>query len=576
MATHGRIMGLATVWESQGPRRFTGGEVATGQTLTHQASIALDNARLFEEVEAASVELQQRAEALEDANVRLQELDRLKSQFLANMSHELRTPLNSIIGFSEVLVDGLLGELPPEQKECAENILFSGEHLLALINDILDLSKIEAGRMTLDPVPFDVADWLMEIQATIRALIDKKSQILTVDLARDLPPLTADRFRIKQVLINLLSNANKFTPEDGRITVSCRLADSTTILFSVADTGSGIRPEDQEIIFEEFRQSDNSSTEQMKGTGLGLAISRRLVEMHGGRIWVESEYGHGTTFSFLLPLDGPRDSEPGPGNDIALTSNDRTVLVVEDDRQFSNLLAFYLRQEEYVPIQHYSGAGVLERVLKLNPALVTLDIMLPEQDGWEVLRTLKSTPQTSDIPVLVISALDSSELAHSLGAMDYLVKPVHRGDLQSLLGRLSPSEPPDRESKILIVDDDPDMADLLRDMLPSDRYTLLTAHDGDQGFNLARGERPDAILLDLMMPDTDGFTMLKQLRADTETAEIPVIVLTALDVTAEQRELLTDNVQGLMRKSDLTPRILLEELRHLETGDDVVESTDPR
>jgi PAS domain S-box-containing protein len=295
LITGSAVIGVLSI-ESSRLNAFTRHDERLLSTLASNLAGLVERACLFEEVE--------------EANVRLQELDRLKSQFLANMSHELRTPLNSIIGFSDVLLDGVVGEITPKQRECVQDILFSGEHLLALINDLLDFSKIEAGRMTLEPANFDVADSLAEVQATIRPMIDKKSQVLTIELADDLPPLYADRFRIKQVLINLLSNAHKFTPAGGHITVSCRLADPTTVLFSVTDTGIGIKPEDQEIIFEEFRQADGSATREIQGTGLGLAISRRLVEMHGGRIWVESEYGHGATLLFLLPLAGSQAAEP--------------------------------------------------------------------------------------------------------------------------------------------------------------------------------------------------------------------------------------------------------------------------
>ncbi len=532
--------------------------------IGQQIGVAVENARLFEEVEAARVKLQQRAEALEETNIRLQELDRLKSQFLANMSHELRTPLNSIIGFSEVLLDGLVGEMPPEQKECVQDIHVSGEHLLALINDILDLSKIEAGRMTLEPTTFDAAELLAEVETTVTPLIEKKSHVFTIEQAEGMPLLTADRFRIKQVLLNLLSNACKFTPAKGHITLSCRLANSATMLFSVADTGIGIKPEDQEIVFEEFRQVDGSATREMTGTGLGLSISKRLVEMHGGRIWVESEYGHGATFSLLLPLASPPAAEPTATDDAAQPSDGKTVLVVEDDQQFSNLMALYLRQEGYTPVQHYSGAGVLERVRELRPALITLDIVLPDQDGWGVLLALKSDPQTKEIPVLVISSLESSELAFSLGAVDYLLKPVRWDDLQTLLDRLVIPEPTARETTVLVVDDDTEVVSLLQAMLPAERYTLLPAYDGKEGVTLARREHPDAILLDLMMPGMSGFEVLEELRADAETVNIPIIVLTAKNVTAEERKLLDSHIQGLMRKVALTPQSLLAELRLLE------------
>jgi signal transduction histidine kinase len=307
------VIGVLNV-ESPQPNAFTEDDQRLLSTLASNLAVLVERARLFEEVEAARTELQQRAEALEEANVRLQELDRLKDEFLASMSHELRTPLNSIIGFSEVLVDGLLGEMSDEQKECIQNIHAGGEHLLALINDILDLSKIEAGRMALEPATFDIVGLLAEVEAATTPLVEKKSQVLKVERDGDLPRLTADRTRIKQVLLNLLSNAYKFTPPKGHITLSCRLADPSTILFSVADDGIGIKPEDQEIVFEEFRQADGSHAREMTGTGLGLAISKRLVEMHGGQIWLESEYGHGATFSFQLALGGPPAAEPEPSD----------------------------------------------------------------------------------------------------------------------------------------------------------------------------------------------------------------------------------------------------------------------
>ncbi len=560
-----RIIGILTV-DNRRPGAYSEEDGRLAFAFADQVAVAIENARLFEQVDAARVELQQRADALEEANVRLQELDRLKSEFLANMSHELRTPLNSIIGFSEVLIDGLVGEMTPDQNECLENIHSSGHHLLNLINDILDLSKIEAGRMELELMIFDVSELLAEVEMTTAPLIEKKSQVLTIEWPDGLPSLTADRFRVKQVLLNLLSNAHKFTPAEGHITLSCRQADPATMLFSVADTGIGIKPEDQGIIFEEFRQADGSASREMTGTGLGLAISKRIVEMHGGRVWVDSEYGHGAIFSFLLPLVGPLVPEPeaAEAKEVALPSEGNTVLVVEDDRQFSNLLSFYLRQEGYAPIQHYDGVGVLERVRELKPALITLDIKLPGQDGWSILRALKSDPQTKDIPVLTISVLEDGELALSLGAVDYLAKPVQWSDLQELLDRLITPEPVDRKVKVLVVDDDQHLVPLLRAMLRAESCTLLPAYDGQQGLTLARSERPDVILLDLLMPGMSGFEVLEALRADAETADIPVIVLTAIDVTGEQRKSLNDKVQGLMCKSALTPKSLLAELRRLE------------
>ncbi len=295
------IIGILNV-ASPRLNNFTDDDLRLLNTLASNLAVLVERVRLFSQVEEARIELQQRAEALEQANVRLQELDQFKDQFLANMSHEVRTPLNSIIGYSDVLLQGMVGEMSPSQKKCVQDILTSGQHLLALINDILDLSKIEAGHMTLEPAPFEVAELLKDVQATISPLIEKKSQTLIIDQSHDLQTLTADSFRIKQVLLNLLSNANKFTPNEGIITVSCRRTGPATTLFSVSDTGIGIKPEEQEIIFDKFRQAGDSSAQKAIGTGLGLNISKLLVEMHGGRIWAESEYGHGTTLSFELPL----------------------------------------------------------------------------------------------------------------------------------------------------------------------------------------------------------------------------------------------------------------------------------
>jgi signal transduction histidine kinase len=281
---------------------FTDEDLRLLNTLAGNLAVLVERVRLFTQVEEARVELQDRAEALEQANARLQELDQFKDQFLANMSHELRTPLNSIIGYSDVLLHGMVGEISDSQKKCVQDILTSGQHLVAVINDVLDLSKIEAGHMTLELKSFEVAELLDDVHTTISPLIEKKSQTLIVEQSHDLRTLTADRFRIKQVLLNLLSNANKFTPNEGTITISCRQTGAATALFSVTDTGVGIRPEEQEIIFEKFRQVGDSAAQKAIGTGLGLNISKRLVEMHGGRIWAESEYGHGTTLSFELPL----------------------------------------------------------------------------------------------------------------------------------------------------------------------------------------------------------------------------------------------------------------------------------
>jgi PAS domain S-box-containing protein len=296
-----KVIGVIKL-EGSDDHAFTKDDQQLITILSNSLVVLIERARLFEEVESARSELEKRAGELETANARLRELDRIKSQFLANMSHELRTPLNSIIGFSELMIDCVTGPLNNDQKECIEDIHQSGKHLLALINDLLDFSKIESGRMELNPTKFDVGSLYDEIRINVAVLIGKKEQVLTFENADSLPPLTADSLRIKQVFINLISNANKFTPVGGTIRVSCCMQDPDHLLFSVTDTGIGIRPEDYNLIFEEFRQVDGSMERQVAGTGLGLAISKRIVEMHGGKIWVESAYGSGATFYVQLPV----------------------------------------------------------------------------------------------------------------------------------------------------------------------------------------------------------------------------------------------------------------------------------
>ncbi len=518
----GGVLGTLNV-ESCEPHAFTLDDQRLLSTLGSNLAMLIERARLFEQVEEARVELQQRAEDLEQANRRLQELDRLKSQFLANMSHELRTPLNSVIGFSEVLIDGLLGEMPPERKECVENIYASGEHLMALINDVLDLSKIEAGRMELTLEEFDIADLIANVQKTIAPMIEEKSQRLILDLAENLPPLHADRVRVRQVLLNLLSNAHKFTPERKQITLSCRLADSNTLLFSVIDTGVGIREKDQELIFEEFRQADGSTTREVEGTGLGLTISRRLVEMHCGTIWVESSYGEGATFSFLLPLSGPPSEADGTEGGWRLAASVPRVLIVEDNRQFAQLLSVYLRRDGYSSVVYDRSRGIVDQAQQLVPSLIILDVTLDEQGGWAVLEELKSDPHTKSIPVRAISVQPGSGAAVSINVTDYLLKPVDRAALQAALTRVSDNSRDGHGLRVLVIDEDPQLVRSLQAMFEDTTHTFIPVYDAQEGPARAAAEEPDAVLLNLMMTGVSGFQLLERMRDNQRTTAIPII-----------------------------------------------------
>jgi len=509
----------------------------------------MDNARLFRE--------------LEETNRRLEAASRHKSEFLANMSHELRTPLNAVIGFSEILLDESVGELTPEERrEFLGNILNSGRHLLRLINDILDLSKVEAGRMELHPERFSVVETLEGVLNTVRPLAARKRIGVEVALDPTLPTLVADPGKVKQILYNLLSNAIKFTPENGQIGVRVS-RDRGEVCFAVWDTGIGIAPEDQTRIFEEFYQVEATTARQYEGTGLGLTLAKKFVELSGGRIWVESEPGKGSTFTFTLPLGDQAavslEERPGPEED-----GRPLVLVVEDDPRTLDLLRFSLSKEGFRVEEALDGEEALAKARALQPFLITLDILLPKKDGWEVLRELKEDGATRDIPVVIVSIVDEPRRGFSLGAADYILKPFDREDLLRRLGRYSfTTKVHGRPVKVLIVDDDPLAVEMLAGMLKPAGFGILKAFDGRQGIELAMEHRPDLIVLDLLMPDVSGFEVVQRLKADPRTKEIPVFVVTVKDLTPEDKQRLNSLVAAVMPKGAFAKEEFLEEVGRL-------------
>jgi signal transduction histidine kinase len=537
--------------------------------------------RRTEQLEEARRELEERAEALQEANERLQELDRLKSSFLASMTHELRTPLNSIIGFSEVLIDGVVGPVSPDQSECLENILTSGEHLMALINDILDLSKIEAGRLTLEPTPFKVHDLLGNVESTIRPLLDKKSQVLRVEEEEEaLPLLKADVFRIKQVLLNLLSNACKFTPKEGVITLSCRLADPKAMLFSVADTGIGIKTEDQDIIFEEFRQAHKERPDEgATGTGLGLTISRRLAGMHGGSLWVESEYGEGATFHCLLPVSGPPQTAGEQPDDESQSREERLAIVVERDRLMCNLLALHLRQAGYTPLPRYGESSVLTLARDARPDFIALDMAPFDGEGLRLLSGLKSHPKTKSIPVVAMSRQEGGLSGLAIGVADLLVKPLRRDDLRRLMRRLGQRSGQNEPIKVVLVDADPATAIAVREGMAAPHCTLFTAQEAEEALELVHREKPDVILVDPAVSDLAGLELIQRLRSDPETRDIPIIGLAPGEPAPEEQARLGQEVRALAARASVEAAALAAEIVRLRgmvsTAEDGEEHSDP-
>lgn len=518
---------------------------------------------LVEDLNKSKDELEKRALKLEEMNIKIQEATHLKSRFLANMSHELRTPLNSIIGYTGILLQGIVGELNDEQKRQLKMVSESGRSLLDLINDILDLSKIEAGKIEIIPAQFDVREFVRMVEKMVLPLVEEKGLTIHVLISEDVPSVVYnDKSRIKQVLVNLLSNATKFT-ESGEIQLTVGIAElegeakQSTIQFSVTDTGIGIKPENLTDIFDEFKQIESPLKIKPGGTGLGLAISKKMVEMMGGRIRVESEYGKGSCFQFTIPIkEIPAPKKPA----ILPETIDRSkklILTIDDEVESQEILKLYLENEGYEVIQAYNAMEAMELAGKYRPLAITLDILMPGKDGWDILQDLKKDPQTEGIPVICISILDNREMGLTLGAFEYLTKPIDKDQLIRELKRL---EKRFEIYDILIVDDEPKDVELMAKYL-EENYTVSKAYGGEEGLLRVRESRPDLIILDLMMPDTDGFEVIARLKKSDETKDIPIIIVSAKKLVQEEVEYLNKNIEKIIRKGDFSSEELLADIK---------------
>ncbi|MEA3308312.1 MAG: response regulator [Chloroflexota bacterium] len=537
------ILGLITLGRQVGHPAIDANEMALVESIAVSMGVALENANLYRE----SLEIAEQ----------LKEVDRLKSEFLANMSHELRTPLNSIIGFSRVILKGIDGPLNDMQHTDLSAIYESGKHLLNLINDILDLSKIEAGKMEFFFEPVDLAKVASGVLSTAVALVKDKPIELQRNFPVDFPIVQADERRIRQVILNVVGNAAKFT-EEGFISISGERKGKDEVVLAIADSGIGIPKNKYYTVFSEFQQVDSSSTRSYGGTGLGLPVSKKFVEAHGGRIWFESQVDVGTTFYIALPLAGPTDDQLEEVADKATGSNaERVVLTVDDDEGVITLFRRYLEQEGYRVLALTRGEMVVSEAKRIQPYAITLDILLPDRDGWDIIRELKSDPETVDIPILVCSIVTDEDKGLNLGVTDYLVKPIMEKELLESLARLS-SAPHARN--VLVADDSESDRNLLRRILEGAGYVVSEAAGGAAAIDKLQEEPPDLLVLDLMMPVVDGFAVLENLRANEATKHIPTVVVTAKELTTAEHELLNLRAAALLEKGIFDQQQLLTDV----------------
>jgi signal transduction histidine kinase/CheY-like chemotaxis protein len=525
------------------------------------------DAQLVDYQEHLEEQVAQRSDELLKANTHLllakekaEEANRAKSTFLANMSHELRTPLNAILLYSELLVDEVrergMGELVPDLSK----IQSAGKHLLSLIDDILDLSKIEAGRMNVFFEDCDMSSLLHDIETTVQPLVAKNRNTLTVEIDPSITRIHTDLRMLRQILYNLLNNAAKFT-EDGQITFKV-LADENFVRFEIHDSGIGMTEEQAQRVFHEFTQADESTTRRFGGTGLGLSLSRKLTTILGGELTVESTLGQGSTFTLRIPQSAhSRDSILNSLLKNHPDARQRKVLIIDDDSTMREGLSRMLIQEGFWAAVAPDGTEGLHLARTLHPDVITLDIMMPGLDGWQVLAQLKDDPELRNIPVVLLTMVDDRARGFALGASDYICKPISREKLIEVLGGLglSPTDKP-----LLLVEDNALTMDALSRMLESEGWEVRTAKDGFQAMELLQLEHPSLVILDLMMPGMDGFQLVAEMQRQDALREIPVLVLTAKRLTQEDQDRLTGPpVQQVLRKGACSREDLLRAVRTL-------------
>ncbi|PYL74671.1 MAG: hypothetical protein DMF27_14015 [Verrucomicrobia bacterium] len=519
------------------------------------------------QIEEHEKEIQEVNEQLVQSEQRARAATQAKSHFLANMSHELRTPLNAIIGYSEMLQEEAQDSGQESFIPDLKKINRSGRHLLDLINDVLDLSKIEAGKMELYLETFDISNLLEDVSTTVQLLVQKNSNVLEVRCPANLGAMRADMTKVRQSLFNLLSNASKFT-KNGKITLEAARENSPTksdwIVFRVSDTGIGMTPEQQEHVFEAFSQADASTARDFGGTGLGLTITKTFCRMMGGDVALTSKPGEGTTFIIRLPTEvrEPEAESAAATRSIAVPPDmeGKSVLVIDDDADTRQVLKRFLNRKGFSVECASNGEEGLRLAKELHPMAIILDVMMPGMDGWAVLSTLKSKPDLSDIPVVMLTIVDDKNLGYTLGASDYMIKPVDRERLTEILAKFRDISSP---RSALVVDDEEADRKMLTQILERERWSVIQAEDGVVALEQVAKHRPDLILLDLMMPRMNGYQFVTELHKHDDWRSIPIIVVTAKDMSTEERIALDGYVEKVLPKHALTQDSLLGEIQDL-------------
>jgi signal transduction histidine kinase/CheY-like chemotaxis protein len=514
---------------------------------------------------------------LAQAMVSAEAANQAKSEFLANMSHELRTPMNAILGYSEMLMEEAEDVGQDDFIPDLKKINLAGNHLLSLINDVLDLSKIESGKMEAFAETFDIGALIDQVSGTAQPLMAKNSNHFKIERSEQLGKAFQDVTKIRQSLLNMISNAAKFTHE-GTITLQAEresIDGVDWLTFAVNDTGIGIPEDKLEHVFKEFSQADSSTTRDYGGTGLGLTISRRFCQMLGGDMTVTSELGAGSTFTIRVPAVLPggeeaQEKSPPPEAEAVQASPDIdevgrgcTVLVIDDDPEACEIIRRFLEKDGFTVVTASSGEDGLRLAHQLRPVAITLDVMMPDMDGWSVLRVLKTDPVLHMIPVIMLTMVDDRTRGYSLGAVDYLNKPVDREQLHKALSRYYC---PEDICPVLLIEDDTETREMMARNLDKAGWAVSEAGNGQEALEIMSDLQPRLILLDLMMPVMDGFDFLTELRARPEWQHIPVIVITAKDLTADDRDRLAGKVEDVLEKNACTREQLLQHVSEAVTA----------